>query len=203
MNVDSLTCHSNMAPTVWRPMSQTVNQPNDLYLRKLGLEPGSMHSPRSRVQYSIDCAKLALWLVGYEVTQPAMASIPLLTPHSHTAVVYSGPVRHPIWPWPYNLTQRSDSKVFFLRHFVFLAVICFFWPFLTLFEFLMCRKLRCTPPKMSSQSEGCITECKEMTFDLLQNARSDLIGRECLLRHVIFTLTFGAEIHYSDISKGR
>ena len=47
-----LTCHSNTAPTVLRHMRQMVNQPNDLYLRKLGLEPGSMHSPRSQVQYS-------------------------------------------------------------------------------------------------------------------------------------------------------
>ena len=29
-NVDSLTCHSNTAPTVLRPKRQTVNQPNDM-----------------------------------------------------------------------------------------------------------------------------------------------------------------------------
>ena len=50
-------CHSNTAPTVLRPMRQTVSKPNDRYLGKLGLEPGSMHSPRSQVQYSIDSAK--------------------------------------------------------------------------------------------------------------------------------------------------
>ena len=59
MNVDFLTCHSNTAPTVLRPMRQTENQPNDQYFCKLGLEPGSMHSPKSQVQYSIDCAKPA------------------------------------------------------------------------------------------------------------------------------------------------
>ena len=77
-------------------MRQTVNQPNDRYLRKFRLEPGSMHSPGSQVQYSIDCTKPTLRLVGIEVTQPAMASIHLLTTHSHTAVVYSGRVMHPI-----------------------------------------------------------------------------------------------------------
>ena len=60
MNVDFLTCHSNTAPTVLRPMQQMENQPNDRYFRKLGLEPGSMHLPRSQFQYSIDCAKPAL-----------------------------------------------------------------------------------------------------------------------------------------------
>ena len=40
---------------------------------------------------------ISLWgLVGKEVTQSAMASIHLLTPHLHTAVVYSGQLRHPI-----------------------------------------------------------------------------------------------------------
>ena len=59
MNVDSLMCHFNTVPTVLHPMQQTVNQPNDRYMCKLGLEPGSMHSPRSQVQYSIDYAKPA------------------------------------------------------------------------------------------------------------------------------------------------
>ena len=41
-----LTCHSNTAPMVLRPLRQTRDQPNDRYLRQLGLELGSMHSPR-------------------------------------------------------------------------------------------------------------------------------------------------------------
>ena len=54
MNVDLLTCQSNTAQTVLRPMRQTGNQPNDRYLRRLGLEQVTMHSPRSQVQYSTD-----------------------------------------------------------------------------------------------------------------------------------------------------
>ena len=56
---DSLMCHSSTAPTDLHPMGQTENQPNDRYLRQLGHESGSMHSPRSQVQYSTDCAKQA------------------------------------------------------------------------------------------------------------------------------------------------
>ena len=67
MNVDSLTCHANTAPTVLRLMRQTGNQPNDRYLRQLGLEQGSMHSPRSRVQYSTEGAKPALTRVQFDV----------------------------------------------------------------------------------------------------------------------------------------
>ena len=48
------------------------------------------------------------------------------------------------------------------------------------------RKWRCKPPKMSSKSESCITKCWELTFDLLWNARSGLIGRECLRLHDTF-----------------
>ena len=108
-----------------------------------------------------------------------MASIPLLTPHSHitpdTAVVYSGHLRHPIWPWPANLIQRLN-KLPHMSIRVRQGVIgiwsfwgiffCFFY-LIYFWLFLMWGTLRCMSLKMSSHSDGCITKCKELTFDLL------------------------------------
>ena len=142
-----------------------------------------------------------------------MASIPLLTPLSHitpdTAVVYSGHLRHPMWPWPANLIQRSNKLphmsirvrqgvigIFWLfaQHLVLLGdfCFCFFYPTFVLL-FLMWGKLRFMSLKMSSQSRGCITKCKELTFDLLRNARSDLMVKSvCDLKFFHFwPLTFG------------
>ena len=141
-----------------------------------------------------------------------MASIPLLTPHLHTAVVNSGHViifdldlliclkgqirclttplgldrewlgfpefSHNIWPF---------SGIFLLCHFVvFLAAICFFGAIFDFFCVFDSGKIEVHASKMSSQSERCITKCKELTFDLLRNASIDLMGQECLWRHDIF-----------------
>ena len=130
----------------------------------------------------------------------AMASIPLLTPHSHitpdTAVVYSGHLRHPMWPA--NLIQKSN-KLPLMSIRVRQGVIGIFWFFaqhlslwffytiffLTVFDMGKIEVHVSDQPirKLHYEMQGVdlwhSTKCKEW-FD----------GQECLWSHIFSFLTF-------------
>ena len=172
-------------------------------------------------------------LVGKEVTQPAMASIPLLTPHSHTAVVYREHVRHPIWPWSANLTQRSNSMphmpikvrrgvtgifLIFAQHLTLLGEIghcllflCFWYGEIEVHASKNEQPIRRLHYKMQGVDLWPFTKCKEW-FDWSRVFVTSwyfslwplgLFGIEFGVMSQNLVPKFGAQIHYFNISKGR